>query len=141
MIDEDYKEDILKVIADPSGFKHHLLNDITYDRKMFFNDAPFTDDKQELIESNKSEFLQEIEARHEAMEFPFGYHQEAKTYGMNREEKFTWYYRGMLHKLQLRKMLKLLPDFKDFYFNLYEIDIVLIKICLKEEDVLKYFYI
>ena len=131
LVDEGYKEDILKVIADPSGFKYHLLNDITYDRKMFFNDAPFTDDKQELIESNKSEFLQEIEARHEAMEFPFGYHQEAKTYGMNRDEKFTWYYRGMLNKLQLRKMLKQVDDFKDIYFNLNEIDIVLKKISTK----------
>ena len=131
LIDDDYKEDILKVIADPSGFKHHLLNDITYDRKMFFNDAPFTQDKQELIDSNKGDFLQEMEARHEAMEFPFGYHQEATTYGMNREEKFTWHYRGMINKLQLRKMLKLHPDFKDIFFNLTEIDIVLKKISTK----------
>ena len=131
MIDDNYKEDILKVIADPSGFKYHLLNDITYDRKMFFNDAPFTQDKQDLIDSNKGDFLQEMEARHEAMEFPFGYHQEAKTYGMNREEKFTWFYRGMLNKLQLRKMLRQVDDFKDIYFNLNEIDIVLKKISTK----------
>ena len=57
LIEEGYKNDILKVIDDPSGFKHHLLNDITYDRDMFFNDAPFTQDKQELIDSNKSEFF------------------------------------------------------------------------------------
>ena len=131
LLDEGYKEDILKVIADPSGFKYHLLNDITYDRKMFFNDAPFTQDKQDLIDSNKGDFLQEMEARHEAMEFPFGYHQEAKTYGMNREEKFTWFYRGMLNKLQLRKMLRQVDDFKDIYFNLNEIDIVLKKISTK----------
>ena len=53
LLDEGYKEDILNAIKDPSAFKHHLLNDITYDRKMFFEDAPFTPDKQELIESNK----------------------------------------------------------------------------------------
>jgi len=131
LIEEGYKQDILKVIADPSGFKHHLLNEIEYDRNMFFNDAPYTQDKADLIESNKSEFLQEMEARHEAMEFPFNYHEETKDYGMNRDTKFTWYYRGMLNKLQLRKMLSQVDDFKDIYFNLNEIDNVLKKVSTK----------
>ena len=33
---EEYKEDILKAIQNPSAFKYHLLNDITYDREYFF---------------------------------------------------------------------------------------------------------
>jgi hypothetical protein len=131
LFDEGYKEDILNVIKDPSGFKYHLLNDIAYNRDIFFTDAPYTDDKAELIESNKSELLQELEARHEAMEFPFGYHQEAHTYGMNQEIKFTWHYRGMINKLELRKMLKNHPDFKDYYITLNELDVILKKISTK----------
>ena len=42
---EGYKKAILEVIKDPSGFKWHLLNEITYDRQMFFDDAPYTQDK------------------------------------------------------------------------------------------------
>ena len=57
------------------------------------------------------------------MEFPFGYHQEAHTYGMNHEVKFTWHYRGMLNKLSLRKMLKAHPDFNDYYITLNELDV------------------
>ena len=131
LFDEGYKEDILNVIKDPSGFKYHLLNDIAYNRDIFFTDAPYTDDKAELIESNKSELLQELEARHEAMEFPFGYHQEAHTYGMNQEIKFTWHYRGMINKLELRKMLKNHPDFKGYYITLNELDVILKKISTK----------
>ena len=131
LIEEGYKNDILKVIDDPSGFKHHLLNDITYDRDMFFNDAPFTHDKQELIDSNKSEFLQEMEARHEAMEFPFGYRDEVKMIGMTNDHLFTWHYRGMLNKLKLRQMLKQSEDFKGVFISLNDIDIVLKKLSTK----------
>jgi hypothetical protein len=91
-------------------------------------------DQAELIESNKSELLQELEARHEAMEFPFGYHQEAHKYGMNHEVKFTWHYRGMLNKLSLRKMLKAHPDFNDYYITLNELDVVLKKLSTKWEN-------
>ena len=35
-------------MKDPSAFKHHLLNDITYDREMFFDDASMTADKVDL---------------------------------------------------------------------------------------------
>ena len=35
-------------MKDPSAFKHHLLNDITYDREMFFDDASMTADKEDL---------------------------------------------------------------------------------------------
>ncbi len=71
------------------------------------------------------------EVEPEAMEFPFGYHQEAHTYGMNQEIKFTWHYRGMINKLELRKMLKNHPDFKDYYITLNELDVILKKISTK----------
>ena len=32
---ENYKKDIIDTIKDPSAFKWHLLNEITYDREMF----------------------------------------------------------------------------------------------------------
>ena len=125
------KEDILNAIKDPSAFKHHLLNDITYDRKMFFEDAPFTPDKQELIESNKGEFLQEIEERHANNEFPFGDHKEHKGFGMNQEVSIDYKYRGMVNRLNLRRVLKKSEEFKDIYFSLNEIEIALKKISTK----------
>jgi len=131
LLDEGYKEDILNAIKDPSAFKYHLLNDITYDRKMFFEDAPFTDDKQELIESNKGEFLQEIEERHANNEFPFGDHNEYKGFGMNKERIIDYKYRGMVNKLNLRRVLKKSEEFKDIYFSLNEIEIALKKISTK----------
>ena len=131
LIDEGYKSDILNAIKDPSAFKHHLLNDITYDRKMFFEDAPFTDDKQELIESNKGEFLQEMEERHNDNEFPFGDHQEWKGSGMNRDLVIDYKYRGMINKLNLRRVLKRSEEFRDVYFSLNEIELALKKLSTK----------
>ena len=131
LLDEGYKEDILNAIKDPSAFKHHLLNDITYDRKMFFEDAPFTPDKQELIESNKGEFLQEIEERHANNEFPFGDHKEHKGFGMNQEVAIDYKYRGMVNRLNLRRVLKKSEEFRDIYFSLNEIEIALKRISTK----------
>ena len=131
LLDGGYKEDILNAIKDPSAFKHHLLNDITYDRQMFFEDAPFTEDKQELIDSNKGEFLQEIEERHKNNEFPFGDHKEHKGFGMNQEVSIDYKYRGMVNRLNLRRVLKKSEEFKDIYFSLNEIEIALKKISTK----------
>ncbi len=129
--DLGFKEEILKVIADPSGFKYHLLNDITYDRKMFFQDAPFTEDKQELIESNKSEFFQEMEVRYENKVFPFGDHKEYRGGGMNQETVINYHYNGMINKLDLRRVLKKSEEFRGIYFSLNDIDIFLKKISTK----------
>ena len=119
--DESYKEDILKVIEDPSGFKHHLLNDITYDYKMFFEDAPFTEDKQELIESNKGDFQQEMEARFENEEFPFGDHKEYKGGGMSKELVFDYKYNGLVSLLDLKRILKRSEEFKEIFFQINDI--------------------
>ena len=131
LIDKGYKSDILNAIKDPSAFKHHLLNDITYDRKMFFEDAPFTQDKQELTESNKEEFLQEIEARHENNEFPFGDHVEHKGFGMNQEQIINYKYKGMINKLDIRRILKKSEEFESIYISLNEIEMALKKISTK----------
>ena len=53
---ENYKKDILDAVKDPSHFKWHLLNEVNYDREMFFRDAPSTADKELLIEANKDDF-------------------------------------------------------------------------------------
>jgi len=131
LLDEGYKEDILNAIKDPSAFKYHLLNDITYDREMFFNDAPFTQDKQELIDSNKGDFLQEIEARHENNEFPFGDHVEYGGFGMNQDRIIDYKYKGMINKLDIRRVLKKSEEFKDIFFNLTEIEIALKRVSTK----------
>ena len=119
--EEGFKKDILEVIKDPSGFKWHLLNEITYDRQMFFDDAPYTQDKEELINSNKGDFIQEMEARFENEEFPFGDHQEYKGYGLNKELHIDYYYNGMISSLDLKKLLKKSEEFKDVYFQLNDI--------------------
>ena len=120
--DEGYLQDLLKVENNPEAFKWHLLNEVVYDRKMFFQDAPFTQDKQDLIESNKTEFIQEMEARFEDEVFPFGNQIEYEGFGMNKEIKFEYTYNGMINKLDLNKILKQSKEFKGIYFTLNTIE-------------------
>jgi hypothetical protein len=89
---------------------------------MFFQDAPFTQDKQDLIESNKTEFIQEMEARFEDEVFPFGNLIEYEGFGMNKESKFEYIYNGMINKLDLNKILKQSKEFKGIYFTLNTIE-------------------
>ncbi len=118
---EGYKKDILEAVKDPSGFKHHLLNDINYDREMFFTDAPFTKDKQELIDSNKDDFIVEMDERLLNDEFPFCNHLEYKGYGINKEQVLDWKYNGLINALDLRRALNKADEFKDLFFNLHTI--------------------
>jgi len=120
--EEGYLEALLEVEKNPSAFKWHLLNEVTYDRKIFFQDAPITQDKLDLIESNKTEFIQEMEARFEDEVFPFGDLIEYEGFGMNQQRKFNYKYKGMINKLDLNKILKLSKDFKGVYFTLNTIE-------------------
>ena len=121
LINEGYKDDILAVIEDPSGFKWHLLNEVPYDYKMFFDDAPFTQDKEELIQNNKGDFIQEMEERFQNEEFPFGDLQEYRGYGMNKEIHIDYTYNGMCSSLDLKKVLKKAEDFNEVYFHLNDV--------------------
>ena len=114
---EEYKEDILKAIQNPSAFKYHLLNDITYDRRMFFNDAPMTKAKEDLIENTKDEFTKIMEECLSDGTFPFrscGF----SSYG----EHITWHYKGFLNTKKTYLILKKHPEFKDIFFRLSDVE-------------------
>ena len=114
---EIYKEPILKSIVDPSAFKYHLLNDITYDRNMFFDDAPITSAKQELINNTKDEFTKIMEECLSDGTFPFrscGF----SSYG----EHITWHYKGFLNAKRTYLILKKHPEFKDIFFRLSDVE-------------------
>ena len=56
LINQGYKKDIIAVLNNPSAFKWHLLNEVEYDREMFFDDAPMNKDKEAMILANRTEF-------------------------------------------------------------------------------------
>jgi hypothetical protein len=88
---------------------------------MFFTDAPFTKDKQELIDSNKDDFIVEMDERLLNDEFPFCNHLEYKGYGINKEQVLDWKYNGLINALDLRRALNKVDEFKDLFFNLHTI--------------------
>ena len=104
---EGYKKELLKVIADPSAFKWHLLNEITYDREMFFNEAPMTEDKEEMIKANWSEFRGLIERSYEDKSFPF----RNTTLNIGKEG-IHYIYKGIIHTDTLYEYLKASQKFK-----------------------------
>src|SRR6056300_103297 len=113
---EEYKEDILKAIQNPSAFKYHLLNDITYDRRMFFNDAPMTKAKEDLIENTKDEFTKIMEECLSDGTFPF------RSCGFSSfGEHITWHYKGFLNTKKTYLILKKHPEFKNIFFRLSDV--------------------
>ena len=119
---EGYKKEILKVLADPSAFKHHLLNDITYDREMFFNDAPMTADKEDLIRANRSDFERLMDRTFESLRFPFA--------NMSTKDGVQYVYKGIVHTLDLYQWLKSSQLFKGIYFKDDDVERYLVKKCI-----------
>jgi hypothetical protein len=72
LINQGYKKDLKDLYDDPSAFKYHLMNEVKYDRDMFFENAPMNADKREMIEANKGEFIKVMDMKYEASKFPFG---------------------------------------------------------------------
>ena len=72
LVNQGYKKDLKDLYDDPSAFKYHLMNEVKYDRNMFFENAPMNADKQEMIEANKGEFTKVMDMKYEASKFPFG---------------------------------------------------------------------
>jgi len=111
--EEGYKEEILKVIKDPSALKWHLENEIDYDREIFFDDAPSTFDKEELIKANKSDFEKLMDLAFDDQRFPFG-NQVSKD--------GTFYaYKGIVNALHFYKCLKASELFKGLFYKLDDV--------------------
>ena len=128
---ENYKKDIIDTIKDPSAFKWHLLNEITYDREMFFKDAPLTADKEVLIETNKDDFYTMMEEAFENEEFPFDNYRETKTIGMNNETIVEYSYNGYIHKIDCFRTMKKSELFKNVYFTMADLENFLKEKCTK----------
>ena len=122
LVEEGYKKEILKVIADPSAFKHHLLNNITYDRDIFFDDAPMTADKEELIKANRSDFERLMDRTFDSLRFPFGH--------MSTKDGANYIYKGIMHTLDVYQWLKSSQLFKGIYFKDDDVERYLIKKCI-----------
>ena len=119
---ENYKKDIIDTIKDPSAFKWHLLNEVTYDRDMFFTDAPLTADKEVLIETNKDDFVSMMEEAFENKEFPFDNYREDRTIGMNSENIVDYSYSGYIHKIDCFRAMKKSELFKNVYFTANDLE-------------------
>jgi len=113
------KEHLLKATIDPSAFMYHLLNDITYDREMFFGDAPMTKAKEDLIYNTKDEFTRIMEECFEEKLFPF--HTEWIFTSSNLRDEH-WFYNGFLNTRRTYFALKKHPDFKHIYFKLDDVE-------------------
>ena len=116
--DEGYKKDIIDCINAPSGFKWHLLNEVTYDREMFFNDAPLTADKLLLVDANKDDFYVMMEDAFENKEFPFDTHAEQIT----KDNFLHWHYSGSIHKVDCFRAMKKSELFKNAYFTMADLE-------------------
>lgn len=116
--DENYKKDILDAVKDPSHFKWHLLNEVNYDREMFFRDAPSTADKELLIEANKDDFYVMMEEAFYNEEFPFAPYTEIRTFG----ESLWWNYTGTIHKVDCFRAMKDSVLFKNVYFTMSDLE-------------------
>jgi hypothetical protein len=115
---ENFKADILATIKNPSHFKWHLLNEVTYDREMFFNDAPTTADKELLIEANKDDFNVMMEDAFDNEEFPFAPHNEA----IGKDDFLNWPYSGTIHKVDCFRAMKKSELYKNVYFTMADLE-------------------
>lgn len=109
-----FKQYILNTIKDPSAFKWHLENEINYDREMFFNDAPFNEDKEELIKNNRDDFQDLMDSCLDNIRFPFA-NQMSK-------EGVHYVYKGLMNAHDLFEALKSSQKFSKTYFKLSNVE-------------------
>ncbi len=119
---EGYKWEIIKHIKNPAAFKYHLLNEVEYDRNMFFEDAPFTADKQELIDNNKDDITSILEDAYDNKTFPFANYYETRGTGEHSEEVVRWRYDGLSHPLDMYLAMKQSKLFKGIFFQKSDIE-------------------
>ena len=124
-----YKEEVLKILRDPSAFKWHLENEIEYDRNMFFQRAPMNEDKKQLIEKNKSDFVKIMDEAFEDQSFPFG-----NLISGTEHNPIHYTYKGVLHTLDLYKFLKASTLFKGIYFKIDTVEDYIKSICTPWDD-------
>ena len=127
LITKGYKQDLLSAIEDPSAFKYHLINEVEYDRGMFFQDAPFNEDKKVMLKKNRSEFEQLLDSQREEGRFPF--HNLTLTNPRGEQIGERWVYKGLFNLNDLHRNLKAHPLFQREYFGLDEVTEYLKKTC------------
>ena len=113
-LDQD-KDAILKAIQNPAAFKYHLLNDITYDRRMFFDDAPMTKAKENIIYNTRDDFFKIMDECFADKSFPFSSGWTKKPSG---ELDEYWSYNGFLNTKRTFFALKAHRDFRNIFFKL-----------------------
>ena len=130
LINQGYKKDIIAVLNNPSAFKWHLLNEVEYDREMFFEDAPMNKDKEAMILANRTEFEKKLDMAREERSFPFGNY----TLVNHKEEPIgeRYIYKGLFNIKHLLRNLEAHPEFKrggKMYYGIDEVTDYVKKIC------------
>jgi len=130
LINQDYKKDIVAVLKNPSALKWHLLNEVKYDREMFFEDAPMNKDKEAMIQANRTEFEKKMDMAREERGFPFGNY----TMVNHKEEQIgeRYIYKGIFNIKHLLRNLETHPEFKKggkMYYGIDEVTDYVKSIC------------
>ena len=116
---EGYHKVLIDAIEDPSAFKYHLINEVEYDRDMFFIDAPLNEDKLAMLKSNRGEFENLLDSQREEGRFPF--HNLTLTNPRGEQIGERWIYKGLFNLNDLHRNLKAHPLFQKEYFGLLEV--------------------
>ena len=117
LIDRGYKKDLKALYDDPSAFKWHLMNEVKYDREMFFQDAPMNEDKEQMIADNRGEFKIVMDMKYEGAKFPFG-----NWIGTDAVEYYS--YKGMINLDAIYEAMLRHPTFRQtqkMYWGLSEL--------------------
>ena len=69
---EGIKKEILRAMKDPGPLKNYFEKDVTIENKdVFFSSAPKTEDREEMIEQSKGDFIRILDTAKEQESFPF----------------------------------------------------------------------
>ena len=131
LINQGYKKDIIAVLNNPSAFKWHLLNEVEYDREMFFDDAPMNKDKEAMILANRTEFEKKMDMALEERSFPFGNYLMMSSKNEPIGERYI--YKGIFNIKHLLRNLEAHPEFKKggkMYYGLDEVTAYVKSICI-----------
>jgi len=123
LINQGYKKDILAVLNNPSALKWHLLNEVKYNREMFFEDAPMNKDKENMILANRTDFEKLMDTAREERSFPFGNYVLVNNKHEHIGERYI--YKGIFNIKMLKRNLNAHPEFKinaKMYYGLDEVE-------------------
>ena len=107
---KEVKDDILYLIKNPSGLLWWFTQVELKNKKMFFEDAPMSSAKAEMIKDNKDDFTRLLDSAKEDETFPFENYEWL--------DESTWTYKGLMGRDDLYEILGKHPKFRGVYKDL-----------------------